>query len=354
MLVIFIIISINVFATPDFSEVNDSLNGVVNESPEEIIEAILENKMNFDGKNIIEKIFSLFIASVKNVLPHILSLFTVSVIISVVEKLKLINNRCENAVMIGGKIIFTVILISSSSVFISNSKECLEKISGFTDALMPIIITLLASIGAKGTVTILGPSQVLLSSVLINICVNVIFPLIIIGFVTVTINGILPDNKLKGIADLMKNFSTWCMGGVFMIYSAIIAIQGAVSGVTDGISVKSIKYALSSSVPIIGSSISDSFSSVLLSALSIKSAAGIMGIIIILTITIAPIINIWAYISILNVFSACVHPFAGDFVCSQIKNMTQFLKLSATVLLGVSVLWFIYLGVIILAGGNLI
>ncbi len=344
----------NVSAVQDFSEIDATVSDPVFGTPKEIIDAILNNELSLDGTSLFDNLIKLMGISIKNIIPSITSLFAITLIISAIEKLKLINQSTENACLAGGRIIFSVILISSCNAFIKSAGESLENISLFADALLPILITLLASLGAQGTVSAMGSSQVLLSTVLINISRNVILPLILSGLTVSAINGILADNKLKGIADFLKNASSWIMGAIFTVFSAILTVQGLVSGVSDGISIRSIKYALSSSVPIIGSNISDSFSSVLLSAFSIKSAAGIMGIIIIIGIVIIPILNLWIYRFCLNCFGAVVAPFAGNFVVEQIRNVSDFLKLVLAVLLGVSVLWFIYLGVLVSVGGNLI
>lgn len=352
IIIILITVTVNVFAMPDFSTVEESIDNDFIEDPKSIIEKILNNEFEIDGGNIFEKIVSLIGISVKNILPHVLSLLSITIILSITEKLKFISGKCEDAMLLGGRIIFSVVLIKCSMSFINDARNSLEDISSFTQALLPILITLLASIGAKNTSSMLGPSHVLLSNVLIDICVKIIFPIILIGFITAIINTILSDNKLKGFSEFLKNLSSWLMGGVFVVFSAVVALQGITSGVADGISIRSIKYAISSSIPIIGSSISENFSAVLLSAFSIKSASGIMGIIVIGSIVIIPIINIWVFIILLNLFSACVHPFASNFIGNQIKSITEFLKLNAIILLGVSVLWFIYIGIIIFAGGN--
>ena len=347
-------VSVPVFAMPDYSAVEDIVTENVLQSPEDIINKILSNDLDVDGNNILKNIVELFFSSFKSSLPNVLALFSVTIITSVIEKMKFINGKCETAMLLGGKVIFSTLLINSSLIFVTTAKETLEKISAFTNGLLPVIMTLLATCGSNGTVTILGPAQILLSSVLVNLCVNIILPIVVIGFVTLMINNILSDNKLKGISDLLKNLASWAIGGIFVVFSAIIALQGTIAGVRDGISIRSIKYALSSSVPIIGPSISENLSAVILSALSIKSATGILGIITIIAIVLSPIISIWAYIIILNLFSALVQPFASEFVCIQVRSTTEFLKLTTIVLLGVSILWFIYLGILIISGGNFI
>ena len=116
------------------------------------------------------------------------------------DKLNLINSNLENVAKIGGRILFAVTVISSVSGLIITAKQALNTVSTFTQTLSPVLITLLASCGAQGSVTNLGPSSVLLSSVLIDIIVNTVFPLIILGCTVLSVDTLLPGNKLKGIS----------------------------------------------------------------------------------------------------------------------------------------------------------
>jgi len=281
-------------------------------------------------------------------------LLGIVIILSFIDKLNILNAKIENTAKMGGRILFCIMLINITTVFITSAKESLGTVSSFTQVLSPILITLLASCGAQGTVNNLAPSAVLLSSALVEISVKIVFPLALMGCTILSINSILPGEKLKGIAELFKNIASWIIGVVFTVFSGVIAIQGMISGIADGVSIRSIKYAISSSVPVIGGSISESISMVLLTGYCLKSATGIMGIIIIAGILIIPIINIFSYVVILNFFCAFVQPFSDPFVISYIKGILEFLKLVLIVLIGVSVLWFIYLGIMVSVGNNIL
>ncbi len=360
LLIIFSFLFISVSATDhiDIKSIEDSLSGSeyysFYGSVEEIIQAILNNELRLDGSNILENIIEIFFKSLKDALPSLSGMLFITVLLSFIDKLNLLNSKMESIAKMGGRILFCLLLLKSTAGFISSAKESLYAVSKFTQALSPVLVTLLATCGAQGSINNLAPSSVLLSSALVEIAVKIVFPLVLIGCSFVSINSVLPGEKLKGMADLFKNAANWIMGIVFTVFAGVIALQGVISGVADGISIKGIKYALSSSVPIIGGQISESLSMVLVSGYCLKSAAGIMGIIIIAGIMIIPILNIFAYTLLLNGFCAVVQPFSDPFIVNYIKSILEFLKLVLIVLFGVSVLWFVFLGILVSVGGNLL
>lgn len=357
LLAVFVSVNVSAVGEIDAKSLEDTVSGEYYSfcgSVEEIIQAILNNDLELNGASILENIMEILFLSIKEALPSLSGMLGITVLLSFIDRLNILNSKIENIAKMGGRILFCILLLKTTSGFIISAKESLNTVSKFTQALSPILVTLLASCGAQGSVNNLAPSSVLLSSVLVEISVKVVFPLILIGCAFVSINSVLPGEKLKGIADLFKNISSWIMGIVFTVFSGVIAMQGVISGVADGVSIKSIKYALSSSVPVIGGSVSESLSMVLVSGYCLKSAAGIMGIIIIAGIMVVPIINIFAYILLLNCFCAVVQPFSDSFVINHIKSILNFLKLVLIVLFGVSVLWFVFLGILVSVGGNLL
>ncbi len=320
----------------------------------EIIDGILNNELKLDGKNVIENIAEILFLAIKTTLPSFTILLGLSVLLSFVDKLNIINPNLENTAKLGGRILFTVTVITSVTTLILTAKEGLDTVSNFAQALSPILITLLASCGAQGSVTNLAPSSVLLSSVLIDIIVNTVFPMIILGCTVLSIDSLLTGNKLKGISDLLKSASSWITGIIFTVFAGVIAIQGAIASVSDGISMRGIKYAINTSVPIIGGAISESLSAVIFSGYLLKSAVGLMGIIIIAGILVVPLVSIFAYFVLLKCFCAVTQPFADPFTIDFLKSVCEFIKLILIILLGVGILWFVFLGITVTVGKILI
>ncbi len=361
--IIFIVVSISVFAVYDEQSIDtqaleESLSDTEYYNPygsiAELIRAILENRLNIDGVNILDNILQILFSGVKAAIPTLASLLCITILLSVIENLKIISGKTEEIAMLGGRIIFCIILFTAFFGNIHNAKEGLNSISAFAQALMPIIITLLAACGAQGSASAMAPSMALLSSTLIGITVNILFPIIIAACAVSAVNSVLPGSKLSGVADMFKSIASWLMGGLFTVLSAVIAIQGMTAGASDGISIKSVKYAINSSVPIIGGSVSESLTMVLASGIYLKSAAGIGGIIIIAGILLLPVLNICGFILLLKCFNACVSPFSDSFITNCVKNVCDCLKLVVVALFGVGVLYFIYLGILIGAGSSLL
>ncbi len=317
---------------------------------EEIIQGILNNDLKLQGKGVLENIFEILFLSIKKALPSFSVMLGLSLLLSFVDKLNIINPNLENTAKLGGRILFTVTVISSITGLVTTAKESLNTVSSFAQALSPVLITLLASCGAQGSVTNLAPSSVLLSSVLIDIIVNTVFPLIILGCTVLSVDTLLPGNKLKGISDLLKSAASWITGIIFTVFAGVIAIQGAIASVSDGVSMRGIKYAINTSVPIIGGAISESLSAVLFSGYLLKTAVGLMGIIIIAGILIIPLISIFAYFVLLRCFCAVTQPFADPFTVEFLKNVCEFIKLIMIILLGIGVLWFVFLGITVTVG----
>lgn len=320
----------------------------------DIIQKILNNELDLDGANVLENIIEILFLSIKKSLPTFSVIFGLTILLSFTDKLNIINPGLENVAKLGGRILFTVTVISSVTGLIHSSKEALNTISSFTQVLSPVLITLLASCGAQGSVTNIAPSSILLSSVLIEIIVNVVFPIIILGCTVLSVDSLLPEHKLKGISDLIKSVSAWIIGIIFTVFSGVVIIQGAISSIQDGISIRGIKYAISTSVPVIGGAISESISAVLYSGFVLKSATGLMGIIVIAGIIIIPILSIFSYYVLIKCFCAFTSPFADGFTIEFLKSIGEFIKLIMIILIGIGVLWFVFLGITVMIGNNLL
>ena len=85
---------------------------------------------------------------------------------------------------------------------------------------------------------------------------------------------------------------TWGLKIVLYLFTGYIGITGVVSGTTDAAAVKAAKLAISGTVPVVGSILSDASESILVSAGIMKNAAGVYGLLAILSILIGPFLRI--------------------------------------------------------------
>lgn len=337
----------------DTQAMEDSLNGeeTVFGGVSEILSAVLENRLSLDGKSVADSLLNLFFLAFKKSLPSLAGLFAVGVLLSLAKSMELLHGRIEEAALLGGRLAIGVLLLSSCLSFITGAKEAVTAASRFAEAVMPPLVTLLVSCGAVGTAAQVTPSFTLLSSVMMSAVVNLLFPILLAALVISVLHSVLPQSRLGGLAGFFKSGASWLLGGLFTVFAGILSVQGLTGGLKDSASLRSVRYALSTSVPVIGGAVGESLSALLVSAGTLKGAVGITGILVIAGILIVPLLNLIAYLLSLRLLAACMAPFAGEDVLTPIKGVCDCLRLIAATLVGIGVLWFLFLGILVGAGG---
>ena len=109
---------------------------------------------------------------------------------------------------------------------------------------------------------------------------------------------------------------------ILYIYTAFIGISGVVSGTTDAAALKAAKLTISSVVPVVGGILSDASDAVLVSATTVKNAAGIYGMFAVLSIWIGPFLRTGAHYLLLKVTGAVCASFANKASTELIEDFT--------------------------------
>ncbi len=177
-------------------------------------------------------------------------------------------------------------------------------------------------------------------------------PLLYCMLVTSVIHAINSD--MPDITFSIRRLIVTLMGFIMSVFLGIIGLQGIVGRTADSITVKAGKYLISSFVPIIGSSLNESYRTVKLSLDSIRSLVGSFGIVIILMILCIPIIKgfIFRWIFTLSEF------LSGSIGCSGIASLCKSLSEVFLLITAVITLYMLMLviatGAMIAIGGSII
>ncbi|MBC8569606.1 stage III sporulation protein AE [Zongyangia hominis] len=92
--------------------------------------------------------------------------------------------------------------------------------------------------------------------------------------------SINPEFQLYKIADSIKSFVCWALGGLLTVFVGILSIQGIVASSADTVSLKATKFLISSVIPVVGGALSDALGSVQSCVKLLKTSVGAYGIII--------------------------------------------------------------------------
>lgn len=104
------------------------------------------------------------------------------------------------------------------------------------------------------------------------------------------------------ISGVNKIFST-IIGFAASVFTGFLSLKSILSVSIDSVSVKGIRFLISSMIPIIGSSISEAYSSLIGSINLIKGSVAIVGILVIIIINIPIIFDVLTYYIIFNLIS---------------------------------------------------
>src|SRR5699024_3694959 len=153
--------------------------------------------------------------------------------------------------------------------------------------------------------------------------------------------------------EIGRKIITYIISIAFTIFIGILTIYGLSSKI-DGISIRTAKFAVDKFVPIVGGFLSDSVDAVIGSMTILKNGIGIVGLIMLVIIILAPLIKLTILLFIYTITGAIIEPIAS-------KNITQFFNdISKTFLLilitmvSLGIMFFITITMVVDTGNNLL
>ena len=217
----------------------------------------------------------------------------------------------------------SVILFESSNSLINLASKTITEISEYGKLLLPVITAALAGQGGVGTSAALYTSTALFDAILTTIIGKLLMPLIFLFLFLAIASGAIGDERLYKLRDTIKWSMTWTLKTILYVYTGYIGITGVVSGTTDAAALKATKLTISGMVPIVGGIMSDASEAILISAGTVKNAAGMYGLLAILAIWIGPFMQIGIHYLLLKATASVCAIFSDKQCTSLIEDFSS-------------------------------
>ena len=236
-----------------------------------------------------------------------------------------------------------VITVLTSGVIgiIKTVVSTINAMSKFAEAVFPVILTLLSSVGGATSVATYSPMLAVLSGGIIKIIVNLIVPAFIATIVFSVVGNLSKTVKLDKLTGFIKTASTWLISVVFGLFATFLTVQGIAGGVVDKFGFNVAKFALSGYVPILGGYLSDGFDLISASIVIVKNAFGYFASMVLVGIVVFPLLKVMAFSLTLRFVSAIVEPIGDERVAKLLHSLAANINLLITALAGVGFLFFI-------------
>ncbi len=242
--------------------------------------------------------------------------------------------------------IFLVVKITDC---IALSSSTIKLCANFSFAFFPAFCVIVASSGAAAT-SFSANSTLLALAQGLNYITELIFVPITNCFLALGIcSGIRRELNISSVIEALKKFITTAISTVCAIFVSILSLKTSVAGRTDALGLRSIKFAINSVVPVIGSSISEGLLSIQNYSSLIKSSVGVVGIISIALIFLPAIIEVNLWRLALSVSSMCAEVFGDSSSVMTIKSFNNTLMIIDVILILSMVTTIISIGILVAA-----
>lgn len=227
---------------------------------------------------------------------------------------------------------------------------------GTVDGLFLFVQGMLPAVGmaavTSGSVSGGGVSVAFVAmQVFIQLLRHFMLPLISVIVILSVTDSLGERSYLAGILSFLKQTFKWSTGLLLVLYGGVIGIQTGATAIFDKMAGKTVKYAVSSFVPVVGRALADSLDTVTMSAKAIRASLGVSGIIGVGFVVMSPVLTLGALALCYKIAGALISVYGEkktvDFISEIGNGITRLLG----VLVAVGVMFIISLAMLCFMGG---
>lgn len=310
----------------DENELNDFFNSAI--------------KGEVDNSSIFKKILSLlgqeFVDSIKAVGSILVIIVIHSILKAISEGLE--NESISKLIYYVQYILIVTIIMSSFSGIVKLVQDTTNNLVGFMNLLVPLLIALMLYTGSIATSGVLEPIILFMINFIGNIIQTIIIPGVLIFAGLVVISKISNNFQIGKLSKFFQSSIIWFLGIVLTIFVGVVSLEGTLSSSVDGITAKTTKAVVSTAIPVVGKILGDAVDTVLGCGIILKNAVGLIGVIVVIAICIAPILKLAILTITYKLLAGICEPIADKNIVSLIEQVGDIFKIFLAILTTISVL----------------
>lgn len=317
------------------------------DTAKEIVTYLVNGNLGVNYSDYITELFSVLFSRVTAMLPAFAQIVAISILCAVSSGAEggVIGKTTAKVIRLA--CISLIMLILSSMLFgiVSTAVKCINNIKRQVEIITPILVTLTILTGGSESAAIYQPSALFLSGGAIEIVSSFIFPATVAVIVLNFTSKINPEISFTGVASLIKSVMKWVIGITVTVFGLFITVQSSATSLFNGVFFKVTKYLVGNSVPIVGNFLSAGVDMVVMSGSVVRSSLGILGIVMLISEIIQPLIMLASFSLMLKITAAISQPLGEKTLYSL---FSEFAKDVEYLIAGILMVAFLYLLVVML------
>ena len=246
--------------------------------------------------------------------------------------------------------VLLVLAVNSFNTAIGYAKDAIGGMIQFMMAMIPLLLTLLASMGNVVTVTVMHPLIVFMIHTVGTLIYTLVFPLLFFSAVLHIASALSDKFKVTQLANLLRTIAVGTLGLLLTAFLGVISVQGATGSVTDGVAIRTAKFVTGNFVPVVGRLFADAADTVMSASLLVKNAIGLAGVVILLFLCVFPAVKILVLAFIYKVSAAVMQPLGNSPIVGTLDTIGKTMVYVFAALAAVGLMFFLAVTIILTAG----
>ena len=320
----------------------------------DIMEAAIDGKSIFNSNELIDGLKTLMIYEVRAALVLGVEILIICIVTGLLKNLS--SSFGKKSVSDISMLVCTMIIIgisiNSFRLAYNLAIDSVTTMVNTMEILTPVLLGILISTGSIASGTIMSPLMIGTVTGTGIILKKIILPAMFAASILALINCLTEKDYVNKLSRLIRNTSVAITGLAMALLSGIISVQGLITDASDGLLINTAKYSLSTFIPIVGGFTADTAELFIKCMSTIKNIVGVFGIITLVLVILVPITKLLIIALIYKITAAAAEPICDSKISDTLNDMGSCIVSLGAVMFFASLLFIIFIGVIVGMGGG--
>lgn len=210
---------------------------------------------------------------------------------------------------------------------INHAVKAIYDCSNFVLSFIPVFTGVVAAAGKP--VSSLAYQSFLFGTIQVisQIASSTLLPLLGVYLAFCIVSSLNTTIDLQGFAAGIKKLVTWAIVFLLTVFVALLTVQGFVSGSADTVANKTAKFLIGSTIPVVGSALSDAYASIRGCLGLMRDTVGTFGIVVFLCTFLPVLVETGIMALVLNLGEIVGRVLGAEKICGMLKAVSSVLTL---------------------------
>ena len=320
----------------------------------EVLARLVMGDFALDYSSLLSSVLALVWEEGKVMLPALAVIIAVTLLCGVLtsEKSGVLHDSMAGVIRFAAYVSVGAALLSVLISVLQAGFSAMQEMQRQMELVYPLLLTLMAASGGAVSAGIFRPAVAFLSGAVCEMFTSVVLPTSVAVIVLAFAGNLSDDVKTAKLGDFFKSVNKWLIGLALGILGIFLTVQGIAAAQYDGISLRTVKYVISGSVPVVGGFLSGSVDLVLAGSALIKNALGSFSVLLLAAVVLKPLLLLAATQLFLRIAAAATEPVGGK-IPVLLSRLAGDLGYCTASLLSVAFLYFLTLLLLVCSSGVL-